>query len=138
MIRRMRAVFVFGLVVVGCGGSSSGDPDAVGAADSGGVGDARVDAGTPDGPPADAPDVALSLTGLRWELPCLSEATDFVCITNTPATVLTSTVGGNPGVTYDVELRFRGVVEERSYVEGTADGNWYVGGAPAAAAIVRV
>ena len=35
---------------------------------------------------------------------------------------------GTAGVTYDVVLRFRGVVEERTYTGGTQAGHWYTGG----------
>lgn len=129
MIRRMRAWVGVAVLVAACGGGSSGDDaDAsIDGPDEGG--DAGVDATVP---PADARDVAGSLTGLRWELPCLKEIDAYVCRTTSPATVLTATMGGHPGTTYDVELRFRGAVEERGYTGGTADGLWYVGGIPAA------
>ncbi len=40
-------------------------------------------------------------------------------------------MGGAPGASYDVTLRFRGVVERKTYTGGTNDGaQWQVGGSP--------
>jgi len=40
----------------------------------------------------------------------------------------TATAGGSSGTIYDVVLRFRGVIEQRTYEGGTQEGSWYVGG----------
>jgi hypothetical protein len=74
-------------------------------------------------------DVAGSLSGLRWELPCTGPPSgNNVCATIPP--VETSTVlGGLPGIDYDVTLRFRGVIEEKTYSGGTNDGAYFqIGG----------
>jgi hypothetical protein len=74
--------------------------------------------------------IAPSLSGLQWDLPCGAPATSFSCFLS-PAPPLTSTLVGTPGATYDVVLRFRGVVEQRGYVGGSNDGAfWQIGGAP--------
>lgn len=74
-------------------------------------------------------EIAASLEGLRWELPCVAdypEAPDLVCVTT--ADVRQSTVmRGPPGALYDVVVRIRGVVEPRAYVGGTRLGD---GGVP--------
>jgi hypothetical protein len=76
--------------------------------------------------------VAGTLNGLRWEMPCTSDSPADpmrVCLTSKPA-VQTATLGGTPGVTYAVTLRFRGVVEEKSYLGGTKEDHWQIGGMP--------
>jgi len=77
-------------------------------------------------------DVVASLHGLRWELPCQPHEADSLDCLNDPDTYSTSTkLSGTEGTTYDVTLRFRGVVEEQTYVDGiTVDGHWQVGGSP--------
>jgi len=74
--------------------------------------------------------VAGALAGLLWKLPCSSEASSNVC--NTIANTSVSTqLGGAPGITYDVKLHFRGVVEQKTYSGGCSDGSyWLTGGAP--------
>ncbi len=68
--------------------------------------------------------VAATLSGLLSELPCTGPADETHCATQKSATVA-ATLGGTAGVTYDVELRFRGVVEQKSYLGGCRDGgNW--------------
>lgn len=92
---------------------------------------------TPDGPPAspeagDGPDplgaVAASLAGLVWKLPC-GTVTGAACNTAPNATA-TAIVGGTPGTTYDITVHLRGVVEQKAYTGGCADGFWLAGGAP--------
>ena len=91
-----------------------------------------------DGVPLDGkPDIvcgpspAASLSGLRWELPCIAPTTDArVCTTNASDTKST-VFGGAPGAQYDIELRFRGVVETKAYSGGATDGFLNVGGTPA-------
>jgi hypothetical protein len=68
-------------------------------------------------------DVAGSLSGLRWELPCTSTGT--VCNTDVDGSaeeVLTATLSGATGATYRVTLRFRGIVEQRTYTGYDAGG----------------
>jgi len=78
-------------------------------------------------------DVAASLSGLTWALPCTGEAGAQSCYTD-PSQTVSATLGGAAGVTYDVTLRFRGVVEQKTYDKGCAgagSGLWVSGGAPA-------
>ncbi|MBC8131612.1 MAG: hypothetical protein H7X95_01420 [Deltaproteobacteria bacterium] len=92
----------------------------------------------PDAPRDLLPDVARDvspasavgvLSGLRWELPC---SNNFNGYCDTPLVrEKSATLIGAPGVTYEIALRFRGVVEEKTYEGGTKDGHWNVGGAPA-------
>ncbi len=74
--------------------------------------------------------VAVSLSGQRWQIPCGTDASASVCNCTDPA-VQMATLGGAPGAQYDVALHFRGVVEEKTYTGGMADGFWYTGGSPA-------
>lgn len=77
--------------------------------------------------------VAGTLDGLRWEMPCTAvDPVDpaHVCQTVKPA-VQTATLGGAAGATYAVTLRFRGVVEEKAYAGGTKEDHWQIGGTPA-------
>jgi hypothetical protein len=76
--------------------------------------------------------VAGTLDGLRWEMPCTGDDPGDpvnVCQTVKPADQ-TATLGGSPSVTYEVTLRFRGVVEEKGYVDGTKQDHWQIGGTP--------
>jgi hypothetical protein len=74
-------------------------------------------------------DAMGELTGLRWELPCLGpHYGGSACAASATPVVTAVTAGGAAGTTYDVALRFRGVIEHRSYEGGTQDGSWYVGG----------
>jgi Concanavalin A-like lectin/glucanases superfamily len=70
--------------------------------------------------------VAGTLAGLLWQLPCTGEGDAVSCPTNPSATV-TSALGGSAGVTYDVSLRFHGVVEQKSYIGGCGDGSYWQG-----------
>jgi hypothetical protein len=46
-----------------------------------------------------------------------------------PTTTVQTQLGGAPGVTYDVKLHFRGVVEQKTYTGGCTDGSyWLTGG----------
>jgi hypothetical protein len=58
--------------------------------------------------------VVGSLEGLRWSLPCTDVPSGNNCSATNPAPQMT-TVQGTAGVTYNVSLRFRGVVEEKTY-----------------------
>lgn len=76
--------------------------------------------------------VAVSLSGLRWELPCQSAATDpALCTTQTTNITKTTTLAGAAGTTYAVKLRFRGVIEPKTYSGGVETGFFSVGGTPA-------
>lgn len=133
-----------GTVAGGCGSSSAAnhtDGGATGgAAGLGDAGDAGLAGdGTSHAPDvlraADGPgsicdggkcvDVAGNLSGLLWELPCTSKG-------NTCSTVAAQTVstvlGGTAGVTYDVQLHFEGIVEQKTYTGGCSDGAYFLTG----------
>ncbi len=74
-------------------------------------------------------EVVASLNELRWELPCGPTRDMYACDSGEDTD--TATMNGDPGAEYLVELRFRGIVEEKTYMGGTQDGRWYVGGEPA-------
>jgi hypothetical protein len=72
--------------------------------------------------------VAGSLSGLRWELPCTSAPLNFCnsVLDGGAETVVTATLSGATGQKYNVTLHFRGVVEQRTYFGydgGEADGS---------------
>ncbi|HEX7450962.1 MAG TPA: LamG domain-containing protein [Polyangiaceae bacterium] len=72
--------------------------------------------------------VAGSLSGLLWQLPCTGPNDSVSCAT-TPTTTATTTLGLATGITYDVSLHFRGVVEQKTYTGGCRDGaSWQSGG----------
>ena len=73
--------------------------------------------------------VAVTLTGLRWELPCGLSTSANVCSV-AAFTTKTKSLGGIAGAQYALQLRFRGVVEQKTYTDGQADGYWYIGGTP--------
>lgn len=74
--------------------------------------------------------IARSLNGLRWELPCTSNISSYACFC--AAQTVTSTVmDGASGRTYNVTIRFRGVVEYKAYSGGSNDGEHFqIGGIP--------
>jgi hypothetical protein len=72
--------------------------------------------------------VAGSLSGLTWLLPCTSDLSTTVCNTN-PSVSSSTVLGGPAGVTYDVALHLRGIVEQKTYTGGCGDGYWQTGGA---------
>lgn len=75
--------------------------------------------------------VNASLAGLYWALPSLGNASPdaIFCASSTSASAI---IIGQPGATYNVTLRFRGVVEQKTYTGGTNDGAFYqIGGTPA-------
>jgi hypothetical protein len=72
--------------------------------------------------------VAVALQGLRWEIPCGGDLSSVVCGVTDPA-AQTATLTGATGTTYQVALRFRGVIEQKTYSGGTVDGYFVTGGA---------
>jgi hypothetical protein len=119
-------------------GGSSGPPDPC-AVDNGGCDedatcsiddDGEIECECPDGFDDDGEEctVVPALEVLRWELPC----TDDLGATCTAATTASDSavLVGETGVLYDVELRVRGVLEQKAYVGGVDDGLWYQGGDP--------
>jgi hypothetical protein len=69
--------------------------------------------------------VAGSLSGLRWELPCTTPPAGESCSTDVdggPEEVVTAMLSGATGTTYRVTLHFRGVVETRIYFGFDAGG----------------
>ena len=61
-------------------------------------------------------DVAKNLAGLRWELPCNNSGNPCTTASGASASeTLTANIAGTTGTTYNVTLRFRGVVEPRTY-----------------------
>ncbi|MBM4779936.1 MAG: hypothetical protein GQE15_19700 [Archangiaceae bacterium] len=78
-------------------------------------------------------EIAASLDGLRWELPCLTldpDFPDFICMTG-PDVTQSRKLLGVPGRLYDVRVRVRGVVETRGYVGGMTVAPFVVRGAEA-------
>jgi len=92
-----------------------------------------LDASLPDAALSDASSdthVAAALSGLRWEMPCSSEFNFWNCNVSDPAPVV-ATLGGVTGTTYRVTLRFRGVVEGKTYEGGTTFDHFNAGGTAA-------
>ncbi|MFT3696842.1 MAG: hypothetical protein QM831_27115 [Kofleriaceae bacterium] len=83
-----------------------------------------------DAPPAPEIDASLTpigaaLNGLRWEIPCGTHTGATGCVAVVPAPVTAMLSGSG---TYQVELRFRGVVELKTYANGTTTGTFNTGG----------
>ena len=75
--------------------------------------------------------LVASLDGLRWELPCEGDtAWDEVCATGSEVDDETVFAPGLRGRSFDVTLRFRGVVEPKEYTGGTTRGHFNIGGRP--------
>ena len=94
----------------GAQSSSGSKPDAATPADSGSGGEVPSDAALLG--------IASQLQGFRIELPCDTMTTETgVCTTTATVDKQTHSLalGGDPGTTYDVELRVRGVVEWMTY-----------------------
>jgi hypothetical protein len=75
----------------------------------------------------DPKQVAATLDGLRWEMPCKPPHGEF-CSSAVDKVTKTAKLGGDPATTYAVTLHFRGVVEQEAYDGGKAEGSMYVGG----------
>jgi hypothetical protein len=133
----------------GGAGGTSGDTGSGGVPPTGGTaGDAS--GGTAGTGPVDLTEVAEPLNGLVILLPCQG-GTGEVCQTNQAGQGCPSnadlfqdgvrttneevTIGGDPGTNYEITLRFQGIVENRTYINGMdqstmqSDG-FYSGGAP--------
>ncbi len=143
-IRRPGGTFlVLLLPALGCGARTGllvGDTrDASGGDAAPGDAGTLVDAGNVSDAagPVDA-NVAASLDGLRWELPCTQGTSDPTVCETLPLVSTSATMGGAPGALYDVTLRFRGVVEVSTYVGGSASGSWQIGGSPPAGSTINV
>jgi hypothetical protein len=88
------------------------------------------DGGGGDGHTAmDAPPPLLRLGGQRVEARCLNDTSVDACNAEL-SPVWKETAGGEPGQVFQVTLRVRGVVEQKTYDGGTRLGYWQVGGIP--------
>ncbi len=124
------------------GGAGAGGTGVGGTGTSGntGAGSAGLASGGDSGGQGAGPlAAAAALDGVRWELTCGATVEDGrVCEYANPCDAgkavsldKTVTFGGTAGKLYDVTLRFRGVVEPRKYLGGTADGaHFRIGGEP--------
>lgn len=132
MIRlALLSVALVGTSAIGCsGGKATTSKDAAPDEGKDAVSEALADV-VAEAPADVSPAMAVAgLNGLRWELPC---SNNFNGYCDTPAEkVTTAVVTGNPGAVYEVQLRFRGVIEEKTYADGVTMGHWQVGGTPAA------
>ncbi len=71
-----------------------------------------------------------ALDGFRWEMPCERMDGNELCFSNIKVDQ-TKMIGGKTTDLYEVELRFRGVVEPMMYKDGQKIGDrFYVGGLP--------
>ncbi len=61
-------------------------------------------------------------------MPCEETDPSTVCTAANETLEKSAELGGADGTTYEVRLRFRGVVEQMSYEGGTKNGFWYEGG----------
>jgi hypothetical protein len=115
------------------GGASEDGADAVSPQDAG-ADAAAPDAGAPpmcvcragySGDGMTCLEVATGLHGLRWNLPCMTNDATDGC--STAVDTKTTILNGQTGKTYAVTVRFRGVVEQKTYAGGTGDGYWLAG-----------
>ena len=71
------------------------------------------------------------IDGLRVELPCIGTGTADVNCATPDADEGSTTIDGEDGTTYNVTIRLRGLVEQKTYTDYTnPDGMWVEGGAP--------
>ncbi len=71
------------------------------------------------------------IDGLRVELPCIGTGTADVNCATPDADEESTTIDGEAGTTYNVTIRLRGLVEQKTYTDYTnPDGMWIEGGAP--------
>jgi len=107
-MRSLATIFAAAVLAAGCGSDSDGG-----------------------GAPGDG-DVAAALSGLRWQIPCVTNTTAQLCTTAAAPVTVSAALTGAAGVSYDVALRFRGVVEPKTYTGGARVGWFQAGGTPAA------
>lgn len=88
--------------------------------------------------PQETNNIAASLSGLVWRIPCLSKSPPysvFACQANNPANQVAQ-LTGNFGQTYQVSLLVRGVTEYAKYTAGSvvsgSGGRMIAGGTPVA------
>lgn len=80
----------------------------------------------------DFPSPRATLDNLSWRIPRISDwsTTSYNVVDPAPVTAVMPGTSGT--VLYDVTLRFRGVVEQKTYIGGTNDGAFFqTGGTPA-------
>jgi len=76
--------------------------------------------------------VTDALNGLTWLLPNTGNVNSVACST-TASTTVSTVLPGSTVTLYNVTLRFRGVIEQKTYTGGTNDGAYFqTGGTPAA------
>jgi hypothetical protein len=73
--------------------------------------------------------LAEELVEMRIEAPCTNEASPVCTATYAGRS---AAIGGDPQKLYEVTLRIRGVIEQKTYVGGVQDGFFLTGGTPAA------
>lgn len=133
---------VLGLVVVGSAAGLLGVVAACGSSGSAASCKTGCEAGSVSSN-GQCVNVAGSLSGLRWQLPCTMPGSPFcpTVIDGGDVQVVSTTLGGASGQTYSVTLHFRGVVEMKEYVgdgdagapqtagaEGLANAQFFVSG----------
>jgi len=76
-------------------------------------------------------DPIADIDNLRVELECLGTGTADVNCYTTDVDEESTTIDGEAGTTYDVTIRLRGVVEQKTYADYTSsEGKWIEGGTP--------
>lgn len=99
------------------GGVPEGGPVADGAADVV-IGDACACAVTAVCDDAACVDIASSLVAMRIEMPCTNDGSP-ACSCPSSVPDVSKTLGGDPAKTYGIQVRVRGVVEQRTYTGST-------------------
>ena len=128
-----------GVATAGMGGvATAGQSGAagVGASGAGGSGNGGAAAGSGGlAGSGGASSPAAALHEFRFECPCKPAPADHTSDGNcnvTPQTdrqTIVKTMGGDPGIVYDVTLRVRGLTEPNTYRDGTRRGDrFYIGG----------
>lgn len=75
-------------------------------------------------------DITASLEQLRWELPCNTPPLPRLC-RGTSTVSDQQVLSGDSGTLFDIKLRFRGLVEPKTYRGGQHNGGfWQIGGTP--------
>lgn len=76
-------------------------------------------------------DPIADMDGLRVELPCIGTGSAEVNCATPDADEESAMIDGEAGTTYDVTIRLRGLVEQKTYTDYTnGDGMWIEGGLP--------